>query len=176
MYLDHEVLDHTVTGAAFVTSGQSILPAWHFGALKYVGFGTLSQPHQCACSAQVHERDTPLQMCSHLYSPVQSCLKFSHVFGQMSAKSSIWILPAGWPPSVISAGNSLSLISHIEAMIAFSQQQIYDCYSFPHRRRLQDFQAAVTVGAIEWCRPCSKDSLPAADRLDRMDKFKTINR
>lgn len=38
----------------------------------------------------------------YLCSPVQNCLKFSQVLGQMSAKSSILIRPAGMPPMVTS--------------------------------------------------------------------------
>ena len=39
----------------------------------------------------------------YLNSPVQSCLKFSVVFGQMSANSSILMRPTGCPPMVTSA-------------------------------------------------------------------------
>lgn len=44
----------------------------------------------------------PIGRASFLYSPVQSCLKFSAVFGTMSLKSSILMRPAGVSPMWIS--------------------------------------------------------------------------
>jgi hypothetical protein len=43
---------------------------------------------------------------AHLNSPVQNCLKFSAVRGHMSAKSSIFIRPAGCPPIATSAAGA----------------------------------------------------------------------
>ena len=52
---------------------------------------------------------------AHLNSPVISCLKFSAVFGQMSANSSIFILPAGMPPMVTSTEQAFLLLSFDDA-------------------------------------------------------------
>lgn len=57
----------------------------------------------------VHSASTIL---AHRNSPVHSCLKFSAVFGQMSANSSILMRPAGTPPMATSAVVGAAKLQH----------------------------------------------------------------
>lgn len=100
--LQHEVLNDAVKGAALVPGRLPIPPV----AGERSTHRSLQQAHSQARAPELAQ--SPYKH-THLNSPVISCLKFSAVFGQMSANSSIFILPAGMPPMVTSAEQAFYL-------------------------------------------------------------------